>query len=69
MKVPSARLLSIAARNDQDPRPEAGALIAAGAIDEAVVRYFMRASLWWQPERLVFPPPWIGHIPFAFWLT
>lgn len=20
-----------------------------------------------QPERLVFPPPWIGHIPFAAW--
>ena len=69
MKVPSARLLSIAASNDPAPRPESGALIAAGAIDEAVVRYFMRASLWWQPDRAVFPPPWIGHIPFAFWLT
>src|SRR5262245_6769579 len=29
----------------------------------------MRGSLWWQPDRLVFPAPWIGHIPFAFWLT
>jgi hypothetical protein len=22
-----------------------------------------------EPHRLVFPPPWIGHIPFAAWLT
>lgn len=21
------------------------------------------------PERLVFPPPWVGHIPFAFWIV
>ncbi|GEM_PF-589217 len=21
-----------------------------------------------EPNRLVFPPPWIGHIPFAFWI-
>lgn len=21
-----------------------------------------------EPHRLVFPPPWIGHIPFAFWI-
>ncbi|MBY6266414.1 hypothetical protein EI613_31620 (plasmid) [Azospirillum sp. 412522] len=21
-----------------------------------------------EPNRLVFPPPWSGHIPFAFWL-
>lgn len=21
-----------------------------------------------EPDRLVFPPPWIGHIPFAAWL-
>lgn len=21
-----------------------------------------------EPNRLVFPPPWIGHIPFAFWV-
>lgn len=23
----------------------------------------------WTPARLVFPGPWSGHIPFAFWLT
>lgn len=22
-----------------------------------------------QPERLVFPPAWVGHIPFAFWIV
>jgi O-antigen biosynthesis protein len=22
-----------------------------------------------EPSRLVFPPPWIGHIPFASWLV
>lgn len=22
-----------------------------------------------EPDRLVFPPPWIGHIPFAAWLV
>jgi hypothetical protein len=22
-----------------------------------------------QPARLVFPPPWIGHIPFAAWIV
>ena len=21
------------------------------------------------PTRLVFPPSWLGHIPFAFWLV
>lgn len=20
------------------------------------------------PERIMFPPPWVGHIPFAFWI-
>lgn len=23
----------------------------------------------WEPRRLVFPGPWSGHIPFAFWLV
>lgn len=23
----------------------------------------------WEPRRLVFPGPWAGHIPFAFWLV
>jgi hypothetical protein len=22
-----------------------------------------------QPERMVYPPPWVGHIPFAFWIV
>jgi hypothetical protein len=22
-----------------------------------------------QPERLMSPPPWVGHIPFAFWIV
>ena len=21
-----------------------------------------------EPQRLVYPPPWVGHIPFAFWV-
>ena len=54
------------ARQRPAPRPDP-ALIAAGAIDEAVVRYFMRAG--GGSRNALFPPPWIGHIPFAFWLT
>lgn len=23
----------------------------------------------WEPRRLVFPGPWAGHLPFAFWLV
>lgn len=25
-------------------------------------------SAFMNPERVVFPPPWVGHIPFASWL-
>lgn len=30
---------------------------------------FARPITLMQPERIVIPPPWIGHIPFAFWLV
>jgi len=30
---------------------------------------FARPITLMQPERIVMPPPWIGHIPFAFWLV
>ena len=26
-------------------------------------------ELFWEPRRLVFPGPWTGHIPFAFWIV
>jgi GT2 family glycosyltransferase len=26
-------------------------------------------ELSWEPRRLVFPGPWAGHIPFAFWMV
>ena len=34
----------------------------AGALD-------LGTELYWEPLRLESPGPWVGHIPFAFWLT
>jgi O-antigen biosynthesis protein len=46
------------------PRPEAGPLergnVAAG--------FSLGSSAFWMPDRLV-ESAWLGHIPFAFWLT
>lgn len=39
-----------------DDRSDLGPLLASRLVLE-------------MPERLVFPPPWVGHIPFAFWLV
>jgi hypothetical protein len=30
---------------------------------------FARPITLMQPERIMAPPPWVGHIPFAFWIV
>lgn len=38
-------------------------------IDEGLTQLVNRTIVLQEPQRLVFPPPWIGHIPFAFWIV
>ena len=33
------------------------------------LEHLYRPSALAVPDRLVFPPPWVGHIPFAFWIV
>lgn len=37
--------------------------------DLGALGFLARRIVLAEPERLVFPPPWAGHIPFAFWLV
>ncbi|SJZ85274.1 class I SAM-dependent methyltransferase [Consotaella salsifontis] len=54
--------------------PAEGADVAEGkegrggrAKEDRVLSYALPVTLM-RPERLVEPPPWVGHIPFAFWI-
>src|SRR5678815_2668552 len=46
------------AANDEARSPDRPAFLAGGSGVE--LQY---------PARLVWPAPWVGHIPFAFWLV
>lgn len=37
--------------------------------DLRVLRRLSRASSFLVPDRVVHPPSWLGHIPFAFWIV
>lgn len=38
-------------------------------LQSVVKRLGITTELFWEPVRLTSPPPWAGHIPFAFWLA
>jgi hypothetical protein len=46
----------------------AGTSVMLVKFDADVARLLGSGACLAEPERLVFPPPWVGHIPFAFWL-
>ncbi|OYQ36914.1 hypothetical protein CHU95_02700 [Niveispirillum lacus] len=41
----------------------------SGRNDLGEIDFLARRIVFAEPQRLVFPPPWTGHIPFAFWLV
>ncbi len=43
-------------------------LAARPAPDGSDDRSLLRASVFLEPERMVHPPSWLEHIPFAFWV-
>src|SRR5947199_7028544 len=40
----------------------------ASTMDHPEMAYLVRPIVFDKPDRLVHPPCWIQHIPFAFWL-
>lgn len=42
---------------------------AAEVNDLGDLGFLARRIVLSEPARLAFPPPWVGHIPFAFWLV
>jgi O-antigen biosynthesis protein len=42
---------------------------ANAAIDNLHAFLYRRPISLAQPLRLAYPPPWVGHIPFAFWVV
>jgi hypothetical protein len=42
---------------------------AGTAVESQTASALFRPIVFEQPHRLVWPPAWVGHIPFAFWMV
>ncbi|TWA77106.1 GT2 family glycosyltransferase [Azospirillum brasilense] len=38
------------------------------SLNDDIAHLLRSAVVCAEPQRLVWPPPWVGHIPFAFWV-
>lgn len=64
----SKSLQALAERPPQESDAQPPARSTAPAPAGGDLQQLYRPIALTEPNRLVFPPPWAGHIPFAFWI-